>query len=726
MASVMSNNNNNNNNNNASYMFTSPLSNTGGGLINEIKDAINEMEQLKVLELKQICKSLDLSITGKKAVLQDRIKQFLRKSCDIGHIDPWRPKAIKILIAKVRINSSLPKYSTLWETLKTGAFKHPVASGQLPVTALQSTALPPYSQQQALAYSFTSPFYKPIVQIPDANKKLKQSAGRGCTKMKFKVSKPNHDLLKSNKSYKLYLFSGFSIPFIYETVGHEAIDFPYPCELVFNGTKLEDNVKGLKKQNGTGNPANLTPYLKVPTEMNHLDLHYLNIDKEYSISCFIVEVFSPEALLGKILKRPKIIKQATTAYIKRTLNEQDDDDIITTSTVLSLQCPISCTRMKYPAKTDQCKHIQCFDALWFLHSQSQVPTWQCPICQHPIKFDQLKISEFVDNIIQNCNEDVEQVEISVDGSWKPIHNSSAVITDTVNQNHSVKNENQGTVKQEQDYDSRNAFDTNLRNGSNHNEPEIISLDSSDDEAFIPASKSFPTHVNPRNDQLRADIFPSESEGSSDYNPNHTSTPKGSPTMDQDNYQDAFQMRSFLNQGATTNINDTPTNNSSINSFVTATNGDSRIFYNRGPSTPLLPAVLQNLTNQTEAQRNPYGPNYNTTAQDRNFWESKVICLQSPLWTQIQKQKLNYQQGPHRRHISLHIYTVSTSGHGDDGKIRKRRHSNVSIYIPKNPYATLMKRRPQANHAIMNKTLAQTNDFNTSAQDNSEVVDLTSD
>ena len=109
-------------------MFTNPLSNTGGGLINEIKDAINEMEQLKVLELKQICKSLDLSITGKKAVLQDRIKQFY-KSCDIGHIDEWRPKAIKILIAKVRINSSLPKYSTLWETLKTGAFKHPVAWG---------------------------------------------------------------------------------------------------------------------------------------------------------------------------------------------------------------------------------------------------------------------------------------------------------------------------------------------------------------------------------------------------------------------------------------------------------------------------------------------------------------------------------------------------------------------------------------------------------------------
>lgn len=127
-------------------------------------------------------------------------------------------------------------------------------------------------------------------------------------------------------------------------------------------------------------------------------------------------------------------------------------------------------------------------------------------------------------------------------------------------------------------------------------------------------------------------------------------------MDQDNYQDAFQMRSFLNQGATTNINDTPTNNSSINSFVTATNGDSRIFYNRGPSTPLLPAVLQNLTNQTEAQRNPYGPNYNTTAQDRNLLGIEGDLPPIPLWTQIQKQKLNYQQGPHRRHISLHIYT----------------------------------------------------------------------
>ncbi|CAI4051721.1 SUMO ligase NFI1 SKDI_15G3030 [Saccharomyces kudriavzevii IFO 1802] len=723
MASVMV---NNNNDKSANHIFTNPLSHTGGGLINEIKDTINEMEQLKVLELKQICKSLDLSMTGKKSILQDRIEQFLRKSCDIGHIDPWRPKAIKILIAKVKVNSSLPKYSTLWEALKTGAFKHPVASGQLPVTALQDTILPPSSQQQVLPYSFTSPFYRPIAQIPDADKKVKQSEGRGCTKMKFKVDKSNHDLLKSNKSYKLYLFCGFSIPFIYDAAGHQAIDFPYPCELVFNGTKLEDNVKGLKKQNGTGSPANLTPYLRSSSEKNQLDLHYLNVDKDYSLGCFIVETFPPEILLEKILKRPKIIRQATIAYIKRTLNEQDDEDIITTSMVLTLQCPVSCTRMKYPTKTEKCKHIQCFDALWFLHSQSQVPTWQCPICQHPVNFDQLKISEFVNSIIHNCKEDVEQVEISVDGSWKPVHDSSAITADDVNQNYNGKSENMEIIKQEQDSDNKNAFDINLHDGPNHNEPEIISLDSSDDEAFVPANRKYPTHASPPSAQLRTDIFPSGSEGSSEYNLNHTSTPKGSPTIEQNQYHENFQMKSFLNQGMVTNLNDTPTNNSTINSFVTATNGDSRIFYNRGPSTPLLPNVLLNLTNQTEVQRNLHDSNYNTVGCDRNLLgiagDLPPIPLMEPnseAETEVPTRTASATQAPP-------FIPVSTNGYGDDCKSRKRRHSNVSIYIPKNPYATLMKRRPQAHYAVTNKPPAQTNDSNASMQDNSEVVDLTSD
>ncbi|CAI5174281.1 ANL_HP_G0129460.mRNA.1.CDS.1 [Saccharomyces cerevisiae] len=53
--------------------------------------------------------------------------------------------------------------------------------------------------------------------------------------------------------------------------------------------------------------------------------------------------------------------------------------LTTTSTIMSLQCPISYTRMKYPSKSINCKHLQCFDALWFLHSQLQIPTWQCPL-----------------------------------------------------------------------------------------------------------------------------------------------------------------------------------------------------------------------------------------------------------------------------------------------------------------------------------------------------------
>ena len=86
---------------------------------------------------------------------------------------------------------------------------------------------------------------------------------------------------------------------------------------------------------------------------------------------------------------------------------------------MSLSCPISYTRMKYPAKSIRCQHLQCFDALWFLHSQLQIPTWQCPVCQVAITFDRLAICQYVDDILHSCGEEVEQVELFADGSWKP-------------------------------------------------------------------------------------------------------------------------------------------------------------------------------------------------------------------------------------------------------------------------------------------------------------------
>lgn len=72
-----------------------------------------------------------------------------------------------------------------------------------------------------------------------------------------------------------------------------------------------------------------------------------------------------------------------------------DPDIVATSTVLSLKCPLSTLRMDLPCRSISCRHNQCFDATSYLQLQEQGPTWLCPICNNPAPFETLAVDEYV-------------------------------------------------------------------------------------------------------------------------------------------------------------------------------------------------------------------------------------------------------------------------------------------------------------------------------------------
>lgn len=78
---------------------------------------------------------------------------------------------------------------------------------------------------------------------------------------------------------------------------------------------------------------------------------------------------------------------------KQKMREQDPDDIITTSQVLSLKCPLSWQRMSLPCRSISCTHNQCFDAASYLLLQTQGPQWLCPICDKDAPLDQLAVDE---------------------------------------------------------------------------------------------------------------------------------------------------------------------------------------------------------------------------------------------------------------------------------------------------------------------------------------------
>ncbi|CAI4361627.1 BAF_collapsed_G0012710.mRNA.1.CDS.1 [Saccharomyces cerevisiae] len=380
-------------------------------LRNEVEETITLMELLKVSELKDICRSVSFPVSGRKAVLQDLIRNFLQNALVVGKSDPYRVQAVKFLIERIRKNEPLPVYKDLWNALRKGTplsaitvrsmegpptvqqqspsviRQSPTQRRKTSTTSSTSRAPPPTNPDASSSSSSfavptihfkESPFYKIQRLIPELVMNVEVTGGRGMCSAKFKLSKADYNLLSNpNSKHRLYLFSGMINPL--GSRGNEPIQFPFPNELRCNNVQIKDNIRGFKSKPGTAKPADLTPHLKPYTQQNNVELIYAFTTKEYKLFGYIVEMITPEQLLEKVLQHPKIIKQATLLYLKKTLREDEEMGLTTTSTIMSLQCPISYTRMKYPSKSINCKHLQCFDALWFLHSQLQIPTWQCPV-----------------------------------------------------------------------------------------------------------------------------------------------------------------------------------------------------------------------------------------------------------------------------------------------------------------------------------------------------------
>lgn len=97
--------------------------------------------------------------------------------------------------------------------------------------------------------------------------------------------------------------------------------------------------------------------------------------------------------------------------------QAQDPDIVATSLVLSLKCPLTYMRLSLPVRATTCKHIQCFDATSYLQLQEQGPQWLCPVCSNSAPYDSLAVDEYVKDILENTSSDLDQVTIDPDGTW---------------------------------------------------------------------------------------------------------------------------------------------------------------------------------------------------------------------------------------------------------------------------------------------------------------------
>ncbi|KAI3743208.1 hypothetical protein L1987_60914 [Smallanthus sonchifolius] len=106
-----------------------------------------------------------------------------------------------------------------------------------------------------------------------------------------------------------------------------------------------------------------------------------------------------------------------------TENADSDSDleIVADNISVNLRCPMSGSRMKITGRFKPCVHMGCFDLEVFVEMNQRSRKWQCPICLKNYSLENVIIDPYftcITSKMSNCGEDVTEIEVKPDGSWR--------------------------------------------------------------------------------------------------------------------------------------------------------------------------------------------------------------------------------------------------------------------------------------------------------------------
>ncbi|KAI0417303.1 PINIT domain-containing protein [Xylaria grammica] len=390
----------------------------------EIRQLERMLSTLLNKQLQQICQQNQLRTGGVKAELQNRIKNALIENYTAS---PYDFRKIQTSIQNmVRGPPGHTPQPTMAHPYPTGSDYAPPAQQY---TRASSTAQPLSSYSSSSTGSTSnpryygnahqvlrdlqfkpSPFYSIHSRIGDIKTCDVMTQHRNTIHLSIRVGEhPTLANLGNDKSYRVMVFCAADNNSIQD------IAFPHQSEFKVNGGEIKTNLRGLKGKPGTTRPVDVTGSLRLkPSNYNNnIEFTYALTNKKFYLATYLCKMVSVDELVAKIRSR----KIAKTTVIQEMTRKANDPDVVATSTVLSLKCPLSYTRLRTPCRSVLCLHIQCFDADSYLQLQQQGPQWLCPICNQSAPFENLAVDEYVRDILERTMDSTEQVTIEPDGVW---------------------------------------------------------------------------------------------------------------------------------------------------------------------------------------------------------------------------------------------------------------------------------------------------------------------
>ncbi|KGR04163.1 E3 SUMO-protein ligase PIAS1 [Candida albicans GC75] len=381
-------------------------------------ETLKVWRSFKVAQLKDVCRSLELNVGGRKQDLVDRGEAFL--SSKFNNNDQIGFHAAKSLIFMRLQGDPLPSYRDMHYAIRTGRFKLTAptligtSSSTNQLSNIHSGDSKPYKGHTL--YFKATPLYRflrlihstPMLLIPNGRNSV-QTCHFIFTEEEYKFlqDKPPH--------IKLYILCG--IPDMQRSNATNNVSIEYPVETViyFNKHEFKDTFRGISGETNTAVPVDITKYINSPPQRNEIVFCHSANNAGYMMYLYLVEVIPAERLIEQVQNRPAIPKSETIRNIK---DMSRYDGIQTTK--LPLRDPLSYTKLANPTKSVHCDHYMCFNGMLFIEQQRLVDEWKCPVCSREIKFEDLRISEYFEEIIKNVGPDVDEIIIMQDGSWKPV------------------------------------------------------------------------------------------------------------------------------------------------------------------------------------------------------------------------------------------------------------------------------------------------------------------
>ncbi|KAF9110142.1 SUMO ligase siz1 [Mortierella sp. AM989] len=219
--------------------------------------------------------------------------------------------------------------------------------------------------------------------------------------------------LRKDLDYQIMVFCGWADG---PSNTQVLMEFPHVCEIKVNGRVLEANLRGMKNKPGTVAPANITRLCRMEVgDFNKVEFIYANSTKRYYASVHVVKKISVNSIVSEIERGKFLSKEKMLQMIQ---DRNKDDDIMATSSTLSLKCPLGFQRITIPCRSSYCQHLQCFDAFTFFNLNEQTPTWTCPVCsRNMLSWEEIVIDGYFKDLLSSTPESLESITVQADGSW---------------------------------------------------------------------------------------------------------------------------------------------------------------------------------------------------------------------------------------------------------------------------------------------------------------------